>query len=60
MQFTAESLATLGEKMTLPEGWQYRTRILDEDLVLDLTPDQTIYAVGDEFHQYYTLPPKAK
>jgi hypothetical protein len=25
-----------------------------EDLVLDLGPDKTIYAVGDEFHQYYT------
>jgi hypothetical protein len=22
--------------------------------VLDLGPDKTIYAVGDEFHQYYT------
>ena len=59
-EFTTESLATLGEKMTLPEGWQYRTRILDEDLVLDLTPDKAIDAIGDEFHQYYTLPPKGK
>jgi hypothetical protein len=38
----------------LPKGWQYRTRALTEDLVLDLGPDKTIYAVGDEFHQYYT------
>ncbi|MEE8121477.1 MAG: hypothetical protein V3T55_08105 [Anaerolineales bacterium] len=58
-KFPIESLATLGEQMTLPTGWQYRNRILEEDLVLDLTPDQTIYAVGDEFHQYYTLPPEA-
>lgn len=54
-QFPIESLATLGERLKqLPKGWQYRTRILSEDLVLDLGPDKTIYAVGDEFHQYYT------
>ena len=60
-QFPVESLATLGEKMKkLPKGWKYRTRTLTEDLVLDLKPDQTIYAVGDEFNQYYTRPPAAK
>ena len=54
-RFTMETLATLGDQMKqLPAGWQYRTRILTEDLVLDLTPDQTIYSMGDEFHQYYT------
>jgi hypothetical protein len=54
-QFTIESLANLGEQMKLlPQGWQYRTRTLTEDLVLDLGPDKTIYAIGDEFHQYYT------
>src|SRR6266536_6692592 len=54
-QVPMESLATLGEQMKqLPAGWRYRTRILNEDLVLDLGPDNTIYAVGDEFHQYYT------
>jgi len=54
-QFPIESLAKLGEQMKqLPKGWQYRTRALTEDLVLDLGPDKTIYAVGDEFHQYYT------
>jgi hypothetical protein len=54
-EFTLKSLLKLGEQMKkLPKGWLYRTRILDEDLILDLGPDQTIYAVGDEFHQYYT------
>ena len=49
-QFPIESLAKLGEQMKqLPKGWQYRTRALTEDLVLDLGPDKTIYAVGDEF-----------
>ena len=60
-QFPIESLAKLGDKMKeLPKGWQFRTRILTEDLILDLGPDKTIYAVGDEFHQYYTRIPKAK
>ena len=53
-QFPFESLASLGDKLNLPEGWQYRTRVLTEDLTLDLGPDETIYAVGDDFHQYYT------
>ena len=54
-QFPIESLAMLGEQMKqLPKGWQNRTRALTKDLVLDLGPDKTIYAVGDEFHQYYT------
>jgi len=57
-QFTLESLPKLGEKLKkLPKGWQFRTRTLTEDLVLDLKPDETIYAIGDEFHQYYTRIP---
>ena len=60
-QVPMESLATLGQQMKqLPTGWQYRTRILTEDVVLDLGPGQTIYAVGDEFHQYYTRIPETK
>jgi hypothetical protein len=54
-RFPIESLPKLGERLKkLPKGWQYRTRLLTEDLILDLGPDQTIHAVGDEFHQYYT------
>jgi hypothetical protein len=53
-QFPISSLATLGDKLSLPKGWQYRRRTLTEDLKLDLGPDRTIYAVGDDFHQYYT------
>jgi hypothetical protein len=37
-------------------GWQYRTRTLTADLDLNLKPDQTIHAVGDEFLQYNTAP----
>jgi len=53
-EFPIDSLASLGDKLTLPKGWEYRNRVLTEDLTLDLGPDQTIYAVGDDFHQYYT------
>ena len=60
-KFPIESLAKLGQQLEkLPTGWQYRTRNLMEDLVLDLGPDQTIHAVGDEFHQYYTRIPETK
>jgi hypothetical protein len=60
-QFSLEALPKLGERLKkLPDGWKYRTRILTEDLVLDLKPDQTIHAVGDEFHQYYTRIPGNK
>jgi hypothetical protein len=60
-RFPIASLARLGERLKqLPKGWRYRVRNLTEDLVLDLRPDETIYAVGDEFHQYYTRIPKAK
>jgi hypothetical protein len=59
--FTLETLPKLGEKLKkLPSGWQFRTRNLTEDLVLDLKPAQTIHAIGDEFHQYYTRIPKGK
>ncbi len=53
-KFPIPELATLGSKLKLPQGWQYRARTLSEDLKLDLSPAQTIYAVGDDFHQYYT------
>jgi hypothetical protein len=60
-RFSIESLPKLGDQMKkLPKGWKYRTRILTEDLVLDLTPDETIYGVGDEFHQYYMRIPKTQ
>ena len=59
--FPMESLPKLGERMKkLPRDWQYRTRTLQKDLVLDLGPDETIYGVGDEFHQYYTRIPETE
>ena len=58
-EFALSTLGTLGDRMKqLPKGWEYRTRVLTEDLIIDLTPDRTIHAVGDEFHQYYTRIPE--
>jgi hypothetical protein len=31
---TGKSLLTLGNRLTLPDGWQYRIRVLDEDLIV--------------------------
>lgn len=42
------------QRMTeLPEGWAYRTRILDEDLVSDMTPGVAIPSTADELGQVY-------
>jgi hypothetical protein len=49
------SLATLGDRLAMPEGWTYRVRTLDEELVVDTTA--TIATVlQDEFEHSYTLP----
>lgn len=57
-EFPIGSLDELGMKLKLPAGWQFRTETLAADLVMDLTPDQTIHAVGDDFHQYWTRIPE--
>ena len=50
-----ESLAGLGDRLSMPPGWSYRWRILDEELVVDTT--ETIATVlQDEFENSYTLP----
>ena len=52
---TEESLATLGDRLALPEGWSYRTRVLDAELVVD-TSTTLATVVQDEFENTYTLP----
>ena len=52
---TEESLATLGERLALPEGWSYRTRVLDAELVVD-TSATLATVVQDEYENTYTLP----
>jgi hypothetical protein len=52
---TEESLANLGKRLALPEGWSYRTRVLDSELVID-TSATLATVVQDEFENTYTLP----
>lgn len=52
---TEDSLATLGERLALPEGWSYRARVLDAELVVD-TSATLATVVQDEFENTYTLP----
>lgn len=49
------TLASLGERLQLPAGWTYRTRILDEELVVDTTSGVAT-VLQDEFENTYTLP----
>ena len=52
---TEASLVGLGERLAMPEGWSFRTRILDDELVVDTTA--TIATVlQDELENTYTLP----
>lgn len=49
------SLMSLGNRLAMPEGWTYRVRTLEEELVVDTTT--TIATVlQDEFEHSYTLP----
>jgi hypothetical protein len=50
-----ESLTTLGERLALPDGWAYRTRVLETELVVD-TSASLATVVQDEFENTYTLP----
>lgn len=52
---TLESLPDLGERLSMPEGWTYRTRVLDEELVID-TSDHLATVLQDELENSYTLP----
>lgn len=52
---TEEGLLTLGERLDLPEGWTYRTRVLNDELVVD-TSDHVATVLQDELENTYTLP----
>ncbi|NNN02339.1 MAG: hypothetical protein HKL86_10960 [Acidimicrobiaceae bacterium] len=50
-----EHLDSLGSRLALPPGWSYRTRLLDEELVID-TSASLATVLQDEFENTYTLP----
>jgi hypothetical protein len=49
---TIDALSTLGDRLKLPGGWSYRTRMLEEDQTLDYDR-ATIHAVADELRNIY-------
>jgi hypothetical protein len=55
-----DKLPTLAERLTLPEGWTFRVRTLEEELVLPATydsdPPNTI--VLDQFENNYQRHPR--
>jgi len=52
---TEASLPALGERLALPAGWSYRTRVLDEELAVDTTA-MVATVIQDELENTYTLP----
>ena len=52
---SVDSLDTLGERLSMPEGWSYRSRVLTEDLIVDTTTSLAT-VLQDEFENSYTLP----
>ena len=50
-----ETLPGLGARLALPEGWTYRTRVLEEELIVDTT-GHVASVLQDEFENSYTLP----
>ena len=52
---SVDSLDTLGERLAMPEGWSYRSRVLTEDLIIDTTGSPAT-VLQDEFENSYTLP----
>ncbi|MHB8439790.1 MAG: hypothetical protein ACYDD4_11605 [Acidimicrobiales bacterium] len=52
---TEEELPTLGGRLNMPEGWTFRTRLLDDELVVDTTATIAT-VVQDELENTYTLP----
>ena len=54
-EMSEEALETLGDGLALPEGWSYRVRILEEELVID-TSSSPATVLQDEFENSYTLP----
>ena len=48
------TLTTLGERLDLPKGWSYETRVLDNELVVDTTT-RVATVVQDELQNTYSL-----
>ena len=49
------ALADLGDRLALPQGWNFRTRVLDQELIVD-TSKSPATVLQDELENTYTLP----
>ncbi len=52
---TEDQLPSLSRRLALPRGWSYRTRVLEDRLVVD-TSHSLATVVQDELENTYTLP----
>lgn len=52
---TQGSLPALGDRLSMPPGWTFRTRVLGEELVVD-TSATVATVLQDELENTYTLP----
>ena len=52
---TEDQLPALADRLALPDGWTYRTRVLDEELVVDTTAGVAT-VLQDELENTYTVP----
>ena len=50
-----KSLSGLGERLALPKGWSFRTRVLEDELIVD-TSQSVARVLQDELENTYTLP----
>lgn len=50
-ELTMDDLATLGERLKLPRGWSYGTRVLDDEM--RLTASGEAYLIQDELQNSY-------
>jgi hypothetical protein len=52
-----EDLARLAGRLRLPDGWSYRTRVLDEELRID-TSSRAAQVLQDDLTNSYSLVPE--
>jgi hypothetical protein len=50
---TMADLPNLGQRLKLPDGWQYKAVVLDNDLELITADDTESYGLEDEFYNRY-------
>jgi hypothetical protein len=55
-QLNEPALANLADRLNLPHAWKYRTRTLDEDLVIQNVGGKA-YVIQDELKNTYQLKP---